>query len=195
MKHSMRVLLFTVFSLFFSLSAAFAMPGTRATIMDDSVNLGNIHTIAIAPPNYMKSKTGPETSTVTAAVAQAGFESKELKNVTIIPYAVIADNMKRDTGTDLSTLDKEKAKKVFKQDVAKYADAYLVLTVANDSRFVLFYDLYSAKTGAYLYSYRVVGGGHEDDNIKSYDTFSQLFFTGFADSVKDQYKNANKAKK
>ncbi|WP_196605325.1 hypothetical protein [Pectinatus haikarae] len=195
MKYTIRMLTLTVLSLFVSLSAVFAMPATKASLMDESFDLSSIHSIAVAAPNYIQTKTGPAPDAVTALIAQTGFDSRDLKNITIIPYSVIAENMKNESGIDLQTSDRNTAKKLFKENAAKYADAYLVVTIANDSRVVLFYDLYSSKTSSYLYSYRVIGGGQGDNNINSYKSFNELFYKGLSDSIKEQHKDDSKTKK
>ncbi len=189
MKYMIKLLSATMMMLFFTTSAAFAMPSTKTVIMDDSFNLSTIHSIAVAMPDYIQTKNSPKIEDVMATLAQSGFDAKQLKNVTVIPYTVIANAIEKDSGVDLQTLDKNAAKKVFKQDIGKYADAYLVATIANDSRVVIFYDLYSAKNGAYLYSFEVIGGGQGDNNINAYKSFNGLFYNGFAESVKSQYKD------
>ncbi len=169
-------------------AAAFAAPVEKTVIMDDSFDLSSIHTIAIAMPNYIENEKSPKLDEVIKALAQSGFDSRSVKHLTIIPYSVIAKNIQAETGKDLQTLDKNEAKSLFTAQVKKYADAYLVLTAAKDSRVVMFYDLYSAKDNKYLYSYEVIGGGQGDNNLRSYTTFNDMFYDAFAQSVKDQKK-------
>ncbi|TCS77982.1 hypothetical protein [Pectinatus cerevisiiphilus] len=195
MKYAIRISSLAVLTLFFSLATVFAAPITKATVMDDSFDLASIHTIAVAAPNYVQTGNGPTVADLTAAVAQSGFDSKDLQNVTVIPYSIIASNVKKENNVDLQSTDKNTAKKLFKENAAKYADAYLVVTVANDNRVVVFYDLYSAKNDAYLYSYEVIGGGQSDNNIKSYTSFNKLFYKGLSDSIKGQHSENTDKKK
>lgn len=190
-----RIMTLTMMTLLFSFAAAFAMPTTKAVVMDGSFDLSSIHTIAVCTPNYIPTIGGPDINTVTDQIAQSGYESKDIKGITVFPYSVISKQIKKETGVDLTTLSKDEAKKEFQKNIAKYADTYLVATIANDSRVVIFYDLYSAKDGKYLYSYEVIGGGQSDNNINSYKSFNNLFYKGLSDSIKDQHKNAEKTAK
>ena len=194
MKYILRLLSVSAVMLFVLASTVFAASPGTATVMDDSFNLSSIRSIAIAMPNYIQTKTGPSIDDVTTALAQSGFDTKALKGVTVIPYQVVAEAIRRDSGTDISTMSRTAAKKAFQQNIGKYADTYLVATIANDSRIVIFYDLYSAKDGKYLYSYEVIGGGQGSNNIRSYKTYNEDFYNGFADSVKgiNNVKNVKK---
>ncbi|WP_196594445.1 hypothetical protein [Pectinatus sottacetonis] len=188
MKHIIRISFILAAVFITIISTAFAAPATKSVIMDDSFDLSSIHTIAIAMPNYIQTNNSPKIGDVTAILAQNGFDSRRLKNITIIPYSVIANSIKKDTNIDLQKVDRHTAESVFQKNIKKYADAYLVLTVANNSRVVLFYDLYSAKTNDYLYSYKVIGGGQSDNNLKKYEVFNDMFYDTLAQTIKDQHK-------
>ncbi len=145
--------------------------------MDDTFDFSSIHSIAIAPPNYVPRKNSKVTPALLEKMFfQEGEYSRLAKKVKFVSYSEVAADIKNQTGVDLSTMDARKARECYRQNVGKYADAYLVVTIANDSRVVAFYDLYSAKTGAYLYSCEIIGGDFRDDNVSVLSKFTQKFY-------------------
>ena len=182
--------LITIFSLLtimlFSISTAFAA-NEKITMMDDSYDLNSIQTLAIYTPNYKPSalsverkaklKDAPELITpdmLTDTILKVANEDG-------VPYTLVTDktiiqNIKNNTGVDITTLGNRETLNIYKQNVKNYADAYVILTFANDSRVVMFADVYDAKDNHWICSYQIIGGDTEDDNLTNYSMFMHKFF-------------------
>lgn len=182
--------LITIFSLLtimlFSISTAFAA-NEKITMMDDSYDLNSIQTLAIYTPNYKPSalsverkaklKDAPELITpdmLTDTILKVANEDG-------VPYTLVTDktiiqNIKNNTGVDITTLGNREALNIYKQNVKNYADAYVILTFANDSRVVMFADVYDATDNHWICSYQIIGGDTEDDNLTNYSMFMHKFF-------------------
>ena len=170
----------------FSISTAFAAD-EQVTIMDEDYDLGSIKTLAVATPLYSPSALDLErqakladapalitTDMLVQAIADTAQKDKA-------PFKILTDKevnalMLSSTGTDITTLDKVAAKKFYKSNIKNYADAYVVFTFVKDKRVVMFADIYDAKDNHYLYSYRIIGNGVEDDNMENYNMFFHKFF-------------------
>lgn len=170
----------------FSISTAFAAD-EQVTIMDEDYDLGSIKTLAVATPLYSPSALDLErqakladapalitTDMLVQAIADTAQKDKA-------PFNILTDKkvnalMLSSTGTDITTLDKVAAKKFYKSNIKNYADAYVVFTFVKDKRVVMFADIYDAKDNHYLYSYRIIGNGVEDDNMENYNMFFHKFF-------------------
>ena len=182
--------LITIFSLLtimlFSISTAFAA-NEKITMMDEKYNLNNIQTLAIYTPNYKPSAlsierkaklpNAPElitTDKLTDVIFKVAKEDE-------VPYKLVSDkvviqNIIDTTGVDITTLSNRDALKLYRNDIKNYADAYVVFTFANDSRVVMFADLYDATDNHWICSYQIVGGDTEDDNLENYSMFMHKFF-------------------
>lgn len=182
--------LITIFSLLtimlFSISTAFAA-NEKITMMDDSYDLNSIQTLAIYTPNYKPSALSVERKAKLKDAPE--LITPDMLNDTIlkvanednIPYTLVTDktiiqNIKNNTGVDITTLDNREALNVYKQNIKNYADAYVILTFANDSRVVMFADVYDAKDNHWICSYQIIGGDTEDDNLTNYSMFMHKFF-------------------
>ena len=96
--------------------------------------------LAIGSPLYMQvDPKSPNKDMLTQIV----YESSRVARCYVISYDTIAQNIKADQNIDLKALDRRTAAKDFKQYVANYADAYVILTVANDSRTTFFFIRYN----------------------------------------------------
>lgn len=182
--------LITIFSLLtimlFSISTAFAA-NEKITMMDDSYDLNSIQTLAIYTPNYKPSALSVERKAKLKDAPE--LITPDMLNDTIlkvanednIPYTLVTDktiiqNIKNNTGVDITTLDNREALNIYKQNIKNYADAYVILTFANDSRVVMFADVYDAKDNHWICSYQIIGGDTEDDNLTNYSMFMHKFF-------------------
>lgn len=180
--------LITIFSLLtimlFSISTAFAA-NEKITMMDDSYDLNSIQTLAIYTPNYKPSALSVERKAKLKDAPE--LITPDMLNDTIlkvanednIPYTLVTDktiiqNIKNNTGVDITTLDNREALNI--SFINNYADAYVILTFANDSRVVMFADVYDAKDNHWICSYQIIGGDTEDDNLTNYSMFMHKFF-------------------
>ncbi len=186
----MRKYLF-IFSLLavmlFSLATASAA-NEKVTVIDENYDLKSIKTLAIATPYYhpsaltleLNAKKRPNAPQILTGemLVNAAVETAKQDNVpmTVLTDQQINSSILNDTGTDITKLDRATAKKLYKDNIKNYADAYVVFTFSNDSVVVMTADIYDAKTNAYLYSYRINSGGQSDDTLANYNMFMHKFF-------------------
>ena len=158
------------------LTSSVALAAFEETI-EDGADLAAVKKIAIAIPEFYKvEEREPTLEELTKDLAEAGVEASTLE---IIAYEDLASAIRRDTGIDIHSLEAAEAEKYFQRNVGNYADAYLVLTVANNSgKPWLFYYLYNASTTKLMYAYSVQSRllGH---SAKDYFNTSKDFFKHF----------------
>ena len=137
------------------LTSTVALAAFEETIIEDA-ELAAVHKLAIALPDFYKvTDREPSLTELTKLLADAGKAQSALE---IVTYEEVASNIRRDTGINIYSLDIPEADKIFKENVAKYADSYLVLTVANNSdKAWLFYYIYDAADSKLMYAYQVQG--------------------------------------
>lgn len=147
--------------------------------IEDDVDLSTVKKIAIAIPEFYKvEQREPTLEELTKDLGEAGIEASTLE---ILPYEEVIAAIRRDTGIDIHSLEPAEAEKFFHRHVRHYADAYLVLTVANNSsKPWLFYYIYDSKTSKLIYTYSVQSRllGH---SAKDYFNTSKDFFRHFDD--------------
>ena len=149
--------------------------------IEEDVDLTTVKTIAIAYPNYYKvSADEPEITEFTQDLYSAGKLTSKLD---IISYEEVVAAVRRDTGIDMLSLKPEEAEKLFHQHVAKYADSYLVATVANNSNKPwIFYYVYNAADASLMYTYSVQSK-FIGKNAKDYHKAAEGFFKQFAEAT------------
>ena len=108
---------------------------------------------------------------------------------------MVSQNIMNDTHVNINTLDRRQASKVFKENIAKYADAYVVTTVANNSRTIFFFDVYKAGTNELMYTYEIAEDGSDKDDVTTYMSMTQQFYKNFERSAANQQKDNEKAAK
>ena len=125
-------------------------------------NLGAIKRVAVAMPNHNKDITTPKEPNLDELllILDASAISGKIKNYSVISCNDIAANIRQDTGVDLLTVaDYKEAYKVFDENIAKYADAYVVLTIANSQKSsMLFFKVRNAQTGDIMYNFITKAG-------------------------------------
>jgi hypothetical protein len=95
---------------------------------------------------------------------------------------------------DIKALDRRQAAKIYKENVANYADAYVVLTVANNSRTTFFFDVFKAGTNELLYTYEIRANKSEGDTVTTFNNLSEQFYKHFDRSADEQLKDNSKKK-
>lgn len=145
--------------------------------IEEDVDLSTIKKLAVAYPNYYKvEEKEPSIEELTRDIYNVG---KMSSNLNVIAYDEIASAIRRDTGIDIVSIAPEEAEKIYNQHVAKYADAYLIVTVANNSgKPWIFYYVYNAADSALLYTYSVQSksiGKNTKDYQKAAEGFYQKF--------------------
>ena len=147
----------------------------KATVVEGS-DLNAVHRMAAAVPLYTQVKGAPTLNEVSQTLYAA---SAVARNVVVLSYDMVAQNIMNDTHVNIKTLDRRQSVKVFKDNVAKYADAYVVTTVANNSRTIFFFDVYKAGTNELMYTYEIAENGGDKDDVGTYLTMTQQFYKNF----------------
>ena len=151
--------------------------------VQEGADLTAIHRLAIDPKSPNKDM-----------LTQIVYESSRVARCYVISYDTIAQNIKADQNIDIKALDRRTAAKDFKQYVANYADAYVILTVANDSRTTFFFDVYKAGTNELLYTYQIQANRSEGDTVATYTNMAEQFYKHFERSAVEQQKENSKKK-
>ena len=162
-------------------------------IIDNEEELAKVKRLAIYYPNYYHYEEyagePPDVNSFMKVLFDAGRVSKN----TIISYDEMTDKIKMDYGIDMKVLSKIEARKVFKSHAYQYSDAYVVVTVANNSRVAMFFDVYAVNTNERLYSFQVSGGkSNGDKTVRAYQTLAEQFYRAFDKAVQESAKNQNK---
>ena len=186
MKKMFQVLV-ALMMLVFSTQAAFAMD--KSTTVDGS-DLNAVHRMATAVPLYTQVKGAPTLNKVSQTLYAA---SSVAHNFAVLSYEMVAQNIMNDTHVNIKTLDRRQASKVFKENIAKYADAYVVTTVANNSRTIFFFDVYKAGTNELMYTYEIAEDGSDKDDVTTYMSMTQQFYKNFERAAQDQIRQKEKA--
>ncbi len=188
-------MLIVVCMVVFSVQVAFAN-SDKVTIHKDAndqdADLASIHRLAIGLPMYTPVDEKDPTK---EEITQAIYDASKVARSYVISYDIAADDIKRDKGVDIKALDRHKAAPEFKNNIAKYADAYVILTVANNNGITCFFDVYKAGTDDLLYTYQVVSGRWDKASVETYKKLSEQFFKNFERSADDQQKKAEKEAK
>jgi len=164
-----------------------------------------VRKLAIALPDFYKvDEREPSLAELTKMLADVGKVSSALE---IVTYDDIASNIRRDTGINIYSLDIPEAEKIFKANIAKYADSYLVVTIANNSdKAWLFYYIYDAADSKLMYAYQAQGhliGRSSKDYLNATKDFFKQFDSAAAKSLskeerkkfKEQQKEVRESKR
>lgn len=172
----------------FSISAAFAAPAELTNVIDENYDLKSIKTMAVATPYYKPSaqslylneKKRPNAPKIvtTDMIVQSAIDVANEDDIAInmISDKQINSAILNSTGVDITSLNKADAKKLYKDNIGKYADAYVMFTFSNDSFVSMTADIYDAKTNKWILSYRISVGGTENDTIQNYNMFMHKFY-------------------
>ena len=174
-------------AMLFSMATAFAATETT-TVIDENYDLKSIKTLAITTPYYKPSaqsvylneKNRPNAPKIvtTDMLVQAAVDvaKEDDTGLTVLSDKQINSAILNSTGIDITTLDKATAKKLYKDNIKNYADAYAVFTFSNDSVVSMTVEIYNAKDNSYILSYRIVNGKQENDTIENYNMFMHKFY-------------------
>ena len=157
-----------------------------AETIDNGPELARVKRLAIAYPDYYKTlEKEPEMNDFINML----YEAAKVSRSYIISYDEMAAKIQQDTGIDIRVLPKMDARKIFKEHVYKYADAYMVATLANNSRISLFFDIYAVNTNEHIYSVQVQGGkSDETKNVKTYKTMAEECYRNFDKAAQSEAK-------
>lgn len=168
-KFSLAIL--TALLLFTSTTAFAAM---KEEIIEGA-DLTQIKRLAIAYPRHFKLAKVSDEPTIDALIEMLETTNKSTKFY-VIPYGEIAESIKKDKDIDITSLEPQEAQKVFMENVANYADSYLLLTTANGHDPTTFlFQIRNAQTDNIMYlnkiSSRTFG-----KNTRGYTSACELFY-------------------
>jgi len=189
-KRSIQLLLIACFVVC-SATAAFAS-SSKSTIAEGA-DLTHVKRIVVRQPLYSQGNSKVTSDEIQAMVSEQGQRMK----VDTVTEKIIEREIAAETKIDLTAMretDKERAEEVFKRELPKHADAYMVVTVVHNSRVVLFFDIYAADTQKRLYSDEVVASKKMEDTMETYELMSKRFLHDFLSDVEAQQKDAKKGK-
>lgn len=190
MKKLIRILCVLSLLLVSTCAVCFAN-ADKATVMEGA-DITGIHRLALNRPYYIANdKLAPTLDQLIEIESSAA----KVTRMYVIGYPTVAESIKADKNVDILALDRRQATKAFKENVAGYADAYVVLTVANDSRTSFFFDVYKAGTNELLYTYQIQANRSEKDDVSTYNNFCEQFYKNFDRSIEEQQKANAKAEK
>ena len=170
MKKIVQAMLFICLTVF-GMQVAFA--NSDKVTIPEGADIVSVKRLALAAPLYTPTKDAP-----TSNVARSY----------VLSYDMIAADIQKNAGVDIKALDRRQAAKVYKENVAADADAYVVLTVANNSRIVFFFDVYRSGTNELLYTYQIVANRSQKANTETYKALSEQFYKNFERSANEQAK-------
>jgi hypothetical protein len=173
------------------LSAQVAFANADKVTMQEGADITSVKRIAVAAPLYAPvDEKAPNKEMLTQIVSDASRVSRSY----VISYDAVAEGIKTATNVDIKALDRRQAAKTYKENVANYADAYVVLTVANNSRTTFFFDVFKAGSNELLYTYEIIANKGEPDSVATFNNLAEQFYKHFDRSADEQLKNKNKKK-
>ena len=181
MKKIVQVMLFVCLTVF-GMQVAFAN-ADKVTI-PEGADIVSVKRLALAAPLYTPTKDAPTKEELLASM----YEASSVARSYVLSYDMVAADIQKNTGVDIKSLDRRQAAKVYKENVAADADAYVVLTVANNSRIVFFFDVYRSGTNELLYTYQIVANRSQKANMETYKALSEQFYKNFERSANEQAK-------
>ena len=191
MKKLLKTLLLTAMMICMGASLVFAASNADKETLQEGADISSIHRLAIGSPLYTPAGEKPPTKD---ELTQAIFDGSKAARMYVISYPQAAQSIAADTGTDITALDRRQAAKIFKDNIGKYADAYVIVTVANDSRTVFFYDVYKASTNDLLYTYQIVAEKSQKNSVEGYRDMSKEFYKHFEAAANKKAKEDSKKK-
>ncbi len=182
MKKLVQLLLFVCLTVF-GMQVAFAN-ADKITI-PEGADIVSVKRLALAAPLYTPTKGAPTKEELLDSM----YEASSVARSYVLSYDMVAADIQKSAGIDIKALDRRQAAKVYKENVAADADAYVVVTVANNSRIVFFYDVYRAGTNELLYTYQIVANKSQEANTETYKLLSEQFYKNFERSANEQAKD------
>ncbi len=103
---------------------------------------------------------------------------------TFTSYIDICKEINNKEHIDIYRLNRRKALEIFKQQIGKYADGYIVCTVSNDTRLNVFYDIIDSKTHDVVYSYRKLAPKSAVRDAALYREMTHDFYVDLQERIK-----------
>jgi len=179
----------TLAAIFLMSSVAMAA-GFEETVIEDA-DLTSIKTLAVALPLHYKVEITEPTAEELGDICSNAGRLSELK---IISYDDMVDNIWRDARVDIKALPDIESRKIFNEHVARYADAYVTTTSANNNKYVqFFFEVRNAQSGDMMYIFSTQSKYYSKD-LKGYTRACEDFYKQFNVVVAKQIKASRKKK-
>ena len=163
-----------------------ACEAASAETIDNGEELARVKRLAIGYPDYYQ--TLEKEPTMDEFIKML-YEAAKVSRSYVISYDEMAAKIQQDTGIDIRVLPKMDARKIFKEHVYKYADAYVMFTLVNNSRISLFSEVYAVNTNELLYRLQVQGSkSDESKNVKTYKTMAEEFYRAIDKAAQSEAK-------
>ena len=178
------------------LTSSIALAAYEESVEEDA-DLTTIKKMAVAFPNYYKVEDKePDIYELTRDIYNAG---RLTSNLEMVSYDDVAAAIRRDTGIDIYSLDDVEAEKIYLKNIYRYADSYLVTTIANNSGMPwFFFYVYNSTDQKLMYTYSLQSnslGKNSKDYGKAAENFYKQFDTTSAMNLSKEDKQKLKEKK
>ena len=174
-------------AMFFISSTALA---AHEETIPEGADLSIVQNLAVASPQHFKTEmTEPTIDEFAAILSNAARISKQ---VHVVTYDDMVENIWRDVKVDIKALHDENSKKIYFDNVGKYADAYVTATSANNNKYTqFFFEVRNAKSGEMLYLLTTQSRYYSKD-LKGYTKACEDFYKNFDAAVQKAVKKAKK---
>ena len=171
------------------MSTQVALAGADKVTLQEGADITFIKRLAVCQPMYIQvNENGIGKDTLTKVI----YDASKVTNLYVISYDEIAQNIKSAKEVDIKALDWRKAAKEFKDNVGDFADAYVLLTVANNSRTECFFDVYQTGSNELLYTYRILADRADQDTAETFNSLCEQFYKNLDRSMANQRKEYQK---
>ncbi|MBO6304394.1 MAG: coenzyme F(420) biosynthesis enzyme [Selenomonadaceae bacterium] len=188
MKKFLKLVMFTMM---FSLLSVTAFAHADQETIAEGADLSSVKRIALGWPLYVKVD---EKDLSDREIIETVYGASKVARAYVLSYDAAAQEIKKGTKIDILSLEKKKAAEEFKKNIKNYADAYVILTIANNSRLTLFFDMYRAGTDELLYTYQIVANRSDKSDKNTYNALSEQFYKHFERAATEQQKKLDKKK-
>lgn len=185
MKKIMKLFIFTCALL---LQVQIAMASSSEVWRAEDADLAAIRRIVVCEALYTPNEGADITDEAILAMISEQGQRLGLDTVT---KKVIERSISSATGVDLLAMqdvDSKQADELFYQELPKFVDAYMKVTVIHNSRIVFFYDIYDAKTAKRIYGAQVMASRNMPDTMETYALVTKRFYREFLSDIKEQKK-------
>lgn len=180
-----------VMATIFLLSSTAMAIGFEETVTEEA-DFASLKTLAVALPMHYKAEITEPTAIEFADILSNAARVSKLK---VIPYDDMIENIWHDARIDIKALPDTESRKIFNENVAKYADAYVTVTSANNDKYVqFFFEVRDTKDNSMMYILSVQSREY-GKNLRGYTKASEEFYKKFDLVIEKQIKKAKKAKK
>lgn len=159
----------------------------------EGADIGAVKRLAVALPMHYKTEdTEPSLEDLTSIM----FNASRVARCYVISYDEIAANIQRDNGVDIKTLGDMDSRKIYDENVGKYADAQVTVTTANNGKNTqFFFEVRNAASNEFMYVYTLQSreiGKDLKGYTKACENFYKAFDAAAEKSIKDAQKSAKK---